>query len=111
MVAGMRVGLTLALASWVGAQPIFEAVEQDRGSLIKAALAEDLSALNLVGPGGQTPLMHAVLMGKEHAVRALLKAGANTAIGEKDGYTPCHGAGFQGRSSIMRLLIDHGLNP
>lgn len=32
-------------------------------------------------------------------------------IGEKDGYTPMHGAGFQGRAGIGRLLIRAGLNP
>merc|ERR1711997_525195 len=31
-------------------------------------------------------------------------------IGEKDGYTPMHGAGFQGRAEIGQLLISHGLN-
>jgi hypothetical protein len=28
-------------------------------------------------------------------VQALLKLGPDTSIGEKDGYTPMHGAGFQ----------------
>lgn len=32
-------------------------------------------------------------------------------IGEKDGYTSMHGAGFQGRSAIAKLLLDHGLYP
>ena len=45
------------------------------------------------------------------AVRFLLDAGADTTIGEKDGYTPLHGAGFQGRATIARMLIDHGLDP
>jgi len=103
--------LILLFAAVAAAQPIFDAVEQDRGSLVKAALAADSSALNSIGPGEQTPLMNAVLMGKVHAVKALLEAGADTGIGEKDGYTPCHGAGFQGRADIMRQLIAHGLNP
>ena len=33
-----------------------------------------------------------------HAVEALLAAGADVSIGEKDGYTPMHGAGFQASS-------------
>lgn len=36
--------------------------------------------------------------------------GADTSIGEKDGYTPCHGAGFQGRADIMKILLDAGLD-
>ena len=44
--------------------------------------------------------MRAVLSGKLRAVELLLRAGADTSIGEKDGYTPLHGAGFQGRAAI-----------
>ena len=51
--------------------------------------------LNARGGGGQTPLMSAVLSGKTEAVRALLKHQPDVTIGEKDGYTPMHGAGFQ----------------
>ena len=67
--------------------------------------------INTIGPGGQTPLMHAVLSGKLKAVKALLKLGADTTIGEKDGYVPIHGAGFQGRAEIAQALIDHGVDP
>jgi hypothetical protein len=101
----------LLCATLARAQPVFDAVDQDRGSLVKAALAADPSALNSIGGGGQTPLVHAVLHGKEHAVRALLAAGADTSIGEKDGYTPCHAAAFQGRAAIMLQLIAAGLDP
>ena len=46
-----------------------------------------------------------------HAVEALLAAGADATIGEGDGYTPMHGAGFQGRGEVAKLLIVHGLDP
>ena len=36
--------------------------------------------------------------------------GVDVTIGEKDGYTPMHGAGFQGRAEIGQLLISHGVN-
>ena len=74
--------------------------------------------------------------GEVAAVVYLLEKGADTSIGEKDGcvrlgsaprlgeldgvliipgaacrYTPVHGAAFQGRSEIMQILIDHGLDP
>ena len=37
----------------------------------------------------------------------------DASIPEKDGYTPFHGAGFQGRASIARMLIkdSRGLDP
>ncbi len=49
--------------------------------------------------------------GKVKALKALLAAGADVTIGEKDGYTPMHGAGFQGRAEVAKVLIEHGLNP
>merc|ERR1712060_163727 len=52
-----------------------------------------------------------VLQGMKTSVKFLLKKGADTSIGEKDGYTPMHGAGFQGRDKIAKLLIKHGLDP
>ena len=41
----------------------------------------------------------------------LLKARADSSIAEKDGYTPMHGAGFQGRAEIAKMLIDAELDP
>lgn len=56
--------------------------------------------------------MMGTLQGKFHAVQMLLHAGADVNIGENDGYTPIHGAGFQGRADIARLLVKQGgMNP
>ena len=55
----------------------------------------------------------ATLMGKENVVEFLLTEYSNSVdvtIPEKDGYTPMHGAGFQGRAKIAKLLIAHGLD-
>ena len=94
-------------------------IEQDNILELQAALGFEgakegkhgslLSEINNKGPGGQTPLMMATLGGKTEAVRVLLDTGADWKIGEKDGYTPCHGAGFQGRADIMELLLKKGL--
>ena len=102
-------GFLLPLVT-VAAIPIHDAVMEDSPEYLRQAI-EAGDDLNQIGPGGQTPLMHAVLAGKEAAVRFLLQAGADTSIGEKDGYTPLHGAGFQGRAEIARMLIAHGLDP
>mmetsp|Transcript_13077 Transcript_13077/g.19281 ORF Transcript_13077/g.19281 Transcript_13077/m.19281 type:complete len:202 (-) Transcript_13077:23-628(-) len=59
---------------------------------------------------GQTPLMASVLRGRTTTVRLLLGKDADFTIGEKDGYTPAHGAGFQGRAEIMQVLHEHGVN-
>merc|ERR1711920_894193 len=70
-----------------------------------------MGSIDKKGPGGQSPLMNAVLTGKPSAVKLLLEKGADTTIAEQDGYTPMHGAGFQGRLEIAKLLIAHGLDP
>jgi ankyrin repeat protein len=51
--------------------------------------------------------MAAVLSGQDGVVGVLLKYGAAVDIGERDGYTPAHGAGFQGRAKIMEILNKH----
>ena len=63
---------------------------------------------------GQTPLMMSVLMGRVDLVRLLLAENVvDVTVGEKDGYTPFHGAGFQGRAEITKLLLkdDRKINP
>lgn len=57
---------------------------------------------------GRTPLVVATLAGKFHAVQMLLHAGADVNIGDKDGYTPIHIAGFHGHADIARLLVRQG---
>ena len=55
--------------------------------------------------------MHACLTGKPKAVAKLLALGANPLIGEKDGYTPMHGAAFQGRAEVARILLQDSRVP
>lgn len=81
----------------------------------KAALA-DGARINekrraFSGSGLQTPLMAAVLHGNFAIVDVLLAAGADATLGEKDGFTPLHGAAFQGRARIARALFKHGKAP
>jgi hypothetical protein len=104
---------------------LFEGVRRNDEAMIMEALlgggqetkkhsgSQMNTIINTIGPntGGQTALMHAVLTGKETAVRVLLDLGADASIPEKDGYTPMHGAGFQGRASIAKMLMEDGLNP
>jgi hypothetical protein len=60
--------------------------------------------LNERGSGGQTPLMAACLAGHADVVMALLEAGADPSVGEQQKYTCLHGAGFQGRASVIRAI-------
>uniref|UniRef100_A0A7S4NIB5 Ankyrin repeat domain-containing protein n=1 Tax=Odontella aurita TaxID=265563 RepID=A0A7S4NIB5_9STRA len=90
---------------------LFDAAFGDDVDGIEAALEKgaDLNAKN-PSAGGQTALMGSVLRGKENSVLYLLDKGADATVPERDGYTPMHGAGFQGRASIAKILSDHGVN-
>ena len=108
--------LRLALLVQIGlpccsANAFHDAVGAEKYDELQSLIANGAAGLNERGPGGQTPLMMSVLMGRTKAVKLRLASGADTTIPEQDGYTTMHGAGFQGRGSIGKLLINHGLNP
>lgn len=86
---------------------IFDGVKNDDGAAIQTAVENDPSALESIGQGGQTPLIHAVLTGKLNAVKTLLDIGADTLATERDGYNVLHAAGFQGRAEILQVLLQH----
>ena len=104
----------LALAAAEGPagvkEDIFAAVRRDDAAAIERLVGADKSVLDETGPGGQSPTMHGVLQGKSKAVATLIKLGADLTVGEKDGYTPMHGAGFQGRAKVAKLLAAAGVD-
>mmetsp|Transcript_39140 Transcript_39140/g.60992 ORF Transcript_39140/g.60992 Transcript_39140/m.60992 type:complete len:212 (-) Transcript_39140:49-684(-) len=67
-----------------------------------------LSFLNLDSTG-RTALMAACLAGNHRSVKLLLKRGADYKIGEQDGYTCLHGAGFQGRPKVAAVAVEAGV--
>ena len=91
-------------------EDIFAAVRRDDAAAIERLVGADNSILDEPGPGGQSPTMHGVLQGKSKAVATLIKLGADLTVGEKDGYTPMHGAGFQGRAKVAKLLAEAGVD-
>lgn len=88
---------------------LFEALNEEDPDAASAALKKGADINALSPRGSQTPLMQSVLHGRMKMVKWALENGADVTIGEKDGYTPMHGAGFQGRSEIAQLLKDHGV--
>jgi len=86
-----------------------DAVHKDDPLLIDMVLKKGANINSQSAKGLQTALMQAVLHGKERAVAHLLKKGADASIAEKNGYTPMHGAGFQGRPGIAKILMDYGV--
>ena len=90
---------------------VFEAVRKNDIEKITSILNENRDTLTSFinirdKSSGQTPLMMSVLMGKVDIVKLLLAEDAvDVTVPEKDGYTPFHGAGFQGRAEIAKLLL------
>ena len=101
------------IAAESGSFESFEnACKNDDVEKVKLILEENSDYLNRRGGGGQTPLMASVLSGSIAVVEYLLSVPeVDVTIGENDGYTPMHGAGFQGRAIIAERLIAHGLDP
>jgi ankyrin repeat protein len=86
---------------------------KDNPEAVKEALQEADANVNINGrekSSGQTPLMAATLRGMALTVELLLESGADPTIGEKQGYTPAHGAGFQGQTAVMRVLKKYNLD-
>ena len=84
--------------------------DQDNVEAVQLALQAG-ALINVVDEtSGQTPIMAAILRGKSAIFEYLLRENADVTIGERDGYTPAHGAGFQGRPDIMKLLNEHGVD-
>ena len=85
---------------------IFVGVQQNDVPLIQKSL-DSGSDINVKGPGGQTPLINAVLSGKTDAAKYILEvAGADYTLTEKDGYNIAHASAFQGRSDILTMFLD-----
>lgn len=106
-----------------------EELSNDEHDLLQAAMGgvapEVLRLIETVGVNpnirhrlsGQTPIMAATLRGHDNVVEYLLglhknnkKYSIDIMIPEKDGYTPAHGAAFQGRGTILKLLHEAGVN-
>lgn len=100
-----------AVASDQASQRLFQAATSG-GKLgqLKQALS-DGADINVQHPSSkQTPLMASTLGGHAHMVKYLLNKGADPKIPEKDGYTPPHGAGFQGRADVVPILKEFGID-
>eukprot|EP00397_Hematodinium_sp_SG-2012_P039207 GEMP01042775.1.p1 GENE.GEMP01042775.1~~GEMP01042775.1.p1 ORF type:complete len:242 (+),score=65.51 GEMP01042775.1:51-728(+) len=91
-------------------RPLRMRTDANEGVEIMVAALKKGADINVQMPDtGQTPLMHAVLTGQEMYVKFILSRNPNVTIAEKDGYTPMHGAAFQGRYQIAQLLLHHGV--
>ncbi|MBP52903.1 MAG: hypothetical protein CMI27_07135 [Opitutae bacterium] len=72
-------------------------------------LLKNGSSINQLDGFGATPLLIAVVSGKEEMVDFLLSQNADPTLGAKDGYTMMHGAAFSGKKSMVRKALSYDL--
>lgn len=84
---------------------LLSAAESGDVAALRAALARS-PRVNERGAGGQTALMSACLRGHADAAVILLENGADISLGERDGFTCLHGAGFQGRPDVVTRVLE-----
>lgn len=91
------------------------AVEREDVDGVEAALAAGADVdVMMTGDDGDmlTALMYSSLLGLEDIASVLLKNGADVNVGmAKANFTPLHGAAFQGRPGVIKLLLDAGADP
>ena len=91
---------------------VFDAIKDDNTGALRRIISDNSDSLNSFinlkdEESGQTPVMMSVLRGRTEMVRLLLaEAAVDVSIGEMQGYTVMHGAGFQGRAEILKLLVE-----
>ena len=92
-----------------------KAVEAEDVEGVKAALSAGATVdVMMPGEGGDmmTALMYSSLVGFEKGAELLLQHGADLTAGLAQAeYTPLHGAAFQGRPGIIKLLLAAGADP
>ncbi|MBT5717433.1 MAG: hypothetical protein HOI70_11020 [Opitutae bacterium] len=66
--------------------------------------------INSRDPFGATPLIVAMVSGKEEIVDFLLSRNANPLISAKDGYTLIHAAAFSGKKSLVQKALSFNLD-
>jgi ankyrin repeat protein len=80
--------------------------DQESLKLVKESLERGANINVVDKTSGQTPLMAAIMREKHEVAVFLLQKGADVKIAENDGYTPAHGAAFQGDLELLKILQD-----
>ena len=73
-------------------------------------LLENGHSVNKRDAFGATPLLVAMVSGKEDVVDFLLSKNANPLLSAKDGYTLMHGAAFSGKKNLIRKALSYNLD-
>ena len=90
----------------IGDTPLTWALRSESWDLARVLLDAQGIDVNMENRHGETPLMLAVIKGREAEFDRLLKLGAK--VNKTRGWTPLHYAATEGRTSMMKRLIELG---
>lgn len=88
-----------------------EAAGLGNNDRVRELLAEAPSSVDRPDPLGRTPMVHAIINGREETVKLLLQAGADVRGPEPDREPPLLAASEAGDAGIVRMLLAHGADP
>jgi len=97
---------TLAAASSLSAQTIFDAVRDDDVGAVATLLETDPELVRATDDDGRTALHHAATYGQVDIALILVDAGADIDAREKDGETPLHYAVWRSELDVTALLVE-----
>jgi ankyrin repeat protein len=103
----LRAGAKVNVQLKNGNTPLHLAAMHDNDKIIKLLLQHKAKINIFNNEEGATPLYSAACRGKEHAVEALLEAGADYKITYK-GWTPINSAAYNGYKKVVEILHRYG---
>ena len=102
----LSTGITPNIVLENGDTPLTWALRSESWDLARVLLDAQGIDVNMENRHGETPLMLAVIKGREAEFDRLLKLGAK--VNKTRGWTPLHYAATEGRTSMMKRLIELG---
>jgi ankyrin repeat protein len=99
--------LIMGIAPSGQAGPLHDAARKGDLATVETLLAEG-ARIDERGANGETPLILAILAGKDAVAELLVAKGADVMARNEGGLTPLHAAAYTGSKSIAELLLDRG---
>jgi len=99
---------TLAAASSLRAQSVFDAARDDDVGAVATLLETDPALVHATDDDGRTALHHAATYGQVDIALILVDAGSDIDAREEDGETPLHYAAWRSELEVAALLVEFG---
>ena len=101
-------GANISARNRAGSNALHWCVYAEESEKSSTVLLERGANPNVVNDQKESPLLRAVIFGRESQVKSLLQGGAKANVHAVEGDTPLHQAAANGRVGIIRLLLKAG---